>query len=163
MRVVYYVVSANSMRVSELPMPTMTANEMIDAFVKLRDRKDDIEKRHKIELAPINDMMKTLEAYLLESMRAGKLTSVRGSSGTAYKVLRTSARVSDWLAVMAYIREHDAWDLLEHRVSKLAVQAIIEETQAPIPGVETSQEEGVNVRRATANSRQSSRSTEEVE
>lgn len=142
-------------------MPSMTPNDMIDAYVKLRDKKQDIEKRHKAELAPLNEMMGSLEAYLLENMRVAGLSSLRGTAGTAYKTLKTSARVVDWPLTLDFILKNQMYDLLEHRVSKLVVQSIMEETKQAVPGVETSQEDSVNVRRATANSKLPS--TEEVE
>jgi hypothetical protein len=51
---------------------------------------------------------------------------------------------------LGFVRAKEAWDLLEARVSKLAAQELIKETKLPIPGVETSSEVVVNVRRASA-------------
>jgi hypothetical protein len=75
---------------------------------------------------------------------------MKSPHGTAYRTVRTSAKVIDWVQTLTYIREHNAWDLLEARVSKLAAQELIKETKLPIPGVETSSEVCINVRRASA-------------
>jgi hypothetical protein len=126
----------------------MTLDKSILSYVKLRDRKKELEARHTEELQPINTMLERLEAHMLEALNEAGLQSAKSPHGTAYKSTRTYAKVIDFAQVLAFIREHDAWDLLEHRVSKKAAETIIEETQEPIPGVETSSEVVINVRRA---------------
>lgn len=128
----------------------MSVNVMIEKYVKLRDKKKEIEDQHKLQLAPFNEALDRLEGYMLETMNETGLSSMKSAHGTVYKSLRTSAKVIDWAATLGYIRSNEAWDLLEARVSKLAAQQIITETKLPIPGVETSSEVVVNVRRASA-------------
>ncbi len=129
--------------------PRMTIDDMIDKYVKLRDKTKEIKERHANELERYTTVMDTLEAWMLEALNQAKLTSMKSVHGTAYKTTRTSAKVINWTETLSFIRENNAWDLLEARVSKLAAQAIIDETQLPIPGVETSSEVCVNVRRAS--------------
>jgi hypothetical protein len=94
--------------------------------------------------------MNVLEGWMLEAMNQAGLKSMKSVHGTAYKSLRTSTKVVDWTEALRYIRENEAWDLLEARVSKSAAAVVVEETGAPIPGVETTSEITVNVRRASA-------------
>ena len=137
----------------EIPAPArMTVDDMIDKYLRLRDKVKTIKEDHTKQLAPYAEAMNTLEAWLLEALNQAKLKSMNSPHGTAYKTTRTSAKVIDWPATLGFIQEKNAWDLLEARVSKLAVQAIIDETQQPIPGVETSSEVCCNVRRAGAGS-----------
>lgn len=124
-----------------------TMDEMCRKFVALRDQLAALKKEQAKQLLPFAVAMDTLNVWMLAELNATKVESARTLSGTAYKTLRTSATVEDWAQVLAFIREHEAWELLEARVSKLAVQAIMEETQQAVPGVKTSQEVIVNVRR----------------
>jgi len=130
------------------PVGAMTMDSMIDRYVRLRDKKSAIKDRHKQELAPYEQAMDQLEAWMLETLDRSGLKSAKSPHGTAYKSTRTSAKVTDWAAVLEFIKANDAWDLLEARVSKLAAEQIIAETQLPIPGVETATEIVCNVRRA---------------
>jgi hypothetical protein len=130
--------------------PRMTADTMIDKYVRLRDKVKEIKARHTEELAPYGDAMNVLEGWMLEAMNQAGLKSMKSVHGTAYKSLRTSTKVVDWTEALRYIRENEAWDLLEARVSKSAAAVVVEETGAPIPGVETTSEITVNVRRASA-------------
>jgi len=129
---------------------TMTPDLMIEKYVLLRDKEAEIKKRHVAELAPYHEVMARLEGWLLEALNQAGLSSMKAPAGTAFKTTRTSAKVIDWPATLAFIREREAWDLLEARVSKLAAQEIMAELKQPIPGVETSAELCVNVRRASA-------------
>ena len=141
--------------VLEAPAPAqarMSADDMIDKYLRLRDKVKLIKERQVKELAPYNECMNTLEGWMLEALNNAGLQSMKSPHGTAYKSVRTSAKVTDWLATLSFIKEKEAWDLLEARVSKLAAQAIIDETHLPIPGVDTSSEIVVNVRRASASS-----------
>lgn len=130
--------------------PRMSADDMITKYIRLRDKVKEIKARHTDELKPYGEAMGMLEGWMLESMNTAGLKSMKSPHGTAYKSLQTSAKVVDWTATLSYIRENEAWDLLEARVSKTAAQTVIEETKQPIPGVETSSEIRVNVRKASA-------------
>ncbi len=128
----------------------MTADDMINKYVKLRDKVKEIKARHTDELRPFGEAMTMLEGWMLEAMNEAGLKSMKSPHGTAYKSLQTSTKVIDWPETLRYIREREAWDLLEARVSKTAAAVVVEETGAPIPGVETTSEIRVNVRRASA-------------
>lgn len=130
----------------------MTVDAMIEKYVKLRDKKKEIADAHAAQIAPFDAAMDRLEGYMLEALNASGLSSMKSVHGTAYKSLRTSAKVIDMGDFLGYVRTNNAWDLLEARVSKLAAQQVITETKKPIPGVETSSETCVNVRRASATS-----------
>lgn len=132
-----------------LERPSLTMDNMIANYVRLRDKKQEIERRHAEELAPYKDIMGQLEAYMMEAMNQAGLNSMKSPHGTAFKQIRTSATVKDWDEFLAFVREREAWDLLERRVAKKAAEQVIEDTKAPVPGVETSREWVVNVRRPT--------------
>ena len=57
------------------------------------------------------------------------------------------AQVADWDATLEFIKDNDAYDLLEKRVSKSAVRAYIEEDKAVPAGINYGTRIGVNVRK----------------
>lgn len=140
--------TTQSMLTIAVDNPQMTVDKLIQDYVALRDKKKLIQDRHAQELAPFNAMMSRVEAYLLESLNRAGVESMRGQHGTAYKSVRTSAVVREWGETLPYILDHRLYHLLEARVAKNAAFDVIRETGEPIPGVETSSEVCVNVRRA---------------
>lgn len=126
-----------------------TVVRYVDQYIKLRDKKQAIEKLHQIETAKYNNAMEYIENKLLDVLNTNGAESLRTTAGTFYKSLRTSCKVEEWPLTLHYILEHQAYDLLEHRVSKVAAAAIAEDTGQPIPGVQITQEVTVNIRRPT--------------
>jgi hypothetical protein len=129
---------------------TPTMDMLIGYYVKVRDKKRELEAEHKVKLAQYNEMLERLEGNMLAILNAAGVNSMRAPSGTAFTATRTSAKVTDWAAALGYIKEHEAWDLLEARVNKTTAFAIISETQCPLPGVDTETTITVNIRRADA-------------
>jgi hypothetical protein len=121
-------------------------DDIVAAYIKLRDKKHAIQKQHKEELRPINDKLEFLENYFLGQLNAQNAESIKTAEGTVYKHIRTSASVQDWDATLEYISATGAWDLLEKRISKIAVEERAEEGVA-VPGVKLTREITTQVRR----------------
>lgn len=130
-------------------MSAPSAGAVIEAYLKLRTQKDEVKERHKDELAPINLKMEKLEAFMLNVLNASKVDSMAFKGvGTMFKQLITSVTVEEWDATLAWIRDKDAWEFLEHRVSKTVVQEYSEATGDIPPGIKVAQETEVRVRKS---------------
>lgn len=128
--------------------PQMTVAQMTELYIKLRDKRDEVKKAHTEQLQPYNDMMGKLEGLLHAELQRAQLDSMRSEAGTVYRSTETSVSVKDWPATLAFIQDNKLFDLFEARVSKTAAIAVIEETKAPIPGVQITQTEVLRVRRS---------------
>ena len=73
---------------------------------------------------------------------------MKTSVGTAYRSERTSVTVADKSAFMDYIESNKAFDLLDVRANKTAVEGFMAENQDVPPGVNIRREVAVNFRRA---------------
>jgi len=121
---------------------------MIQKYLALRRKKEQLGDRHKKELAPFSAMLATLANLILGELNKAGVSSMAGPDGTVYKSTETSCTVKDWPKTLSYIMENQAWELLEARVSKTAAMAVMEETGDPIPGVSVVQEMVLRVRRS---------------
>lgn len=119
----------------------------VSSYIKLRDLKEQLKKKHTNELAPINDAMDKLEAKLLEVFAQQGLQNIKTTAGTAYRAERTSISPADWDTFLEWVRQNDAWSCLERRVAKTAVEEILEQTGSLPPGLNRRSEFVVNVRR----------------
>ena len=128
-------------------MGTPNVEDVIRGFVKLRDKKNEIKRRHSEELAPINEKMATLEAWLQRDLLNRKVQSQKTEAGTAYLSTDARATVKDRDAYLDFVREKGMWDLLENRVSKSVVRDYLEETGEVVPGVHYEVSQVVRVRR----------------
>ncbi len=130
------------------PNTQFTPNQLVDKLLAMRGKIEAIKKAHKAQLEPYLNAEAYLEARLMDVLNEAGVKSMRAEAGTFYTSKHSSTKVIEWEKTLAYIRENDAWELLEARVSKTAAAAIIEETQQPIPGVEVKSTSILNVRSA---------------
>ena len=124
-----------------------TLQEAGEGYVKLRNLKKKIKARHSEELAPINDNMAKLEAFMLDELNKQNLSNVKTSAGVVvYKSTRTSVKAADWEAFLSWIKENEAWEFLVRRPAESMVKEYLEEHEALPPGVASSTEQTVGVR-----------------
>jgi hypothetical protein len=124
-----------------------TVDQIIGAYVKLRGEKEQLTARYKSEVKKLDERMSKLEVWLQMKMAMDKLNSINTDAGTAYKVNVEHASVADMDAFLDYVKQNDAWHLLEKRVSKTGVRAILDEGE-PLPaGVNWYTSTAINVRR----------------
>ncbi len=131
-------------------MTTPNIGDVIRTYMKLRDQKTAIEAKVKGDLTTLKGKMDKLEAYLKAQMDAQGLTSFKSDFGTAFLTTTDYANVEDWNKTLDFIRDNDAYDMLEKRVSKIAVRGYIEENKAVPPGVTYGTKLEVNIRKPGA-------------
>lgn len=127
----------------------MNADQVIKAYLHLRDKKEQVQDLQKKQLAPLNEQLDKLEAWLLNKLNIDGLTNLKSEAGVAFKQTATSVTCTDWPATLAWIQQHNAWAFLESRVSKSVVQEFMENNggEAP-PGVKVTPEVVVRVRKS---------------
>jgi hypothetical protein len=127
---------------------TRTPDQMVELYVHLRDKVAEIKEQHKNELSRYVLAMGKLEALLLDVLNTNNVESMRAKSGTFYKTKQVSVTVENWSDVLDYIRANGAWELLESRVSKTAVQSMLEDSGKLPPGVKINTMIDIGIRRA---------------
>lgn len=120
----------------------MDANKLIDTYVRLRDKKKAVQAKHKAELEPFDEGLMKIEAKLMDLMESSGVEKLGGAAGTAFTKVNASVSVADWEQVVSYVRENDAYDLLERRVAKTAALE-----RGDVPGLAINQVKVVQVRR----------------
>jgi hypothetical protein len=143
----------NTIEVSPELIAAVGKSEDLDSltatYIQCRDGKEQIKRELTDRQAPLDSLMKLIEGKLLARLEKDNVESVRTSSGTIYKMPKTSAKVADWQVLLEYIKKNDAFDLLVKNVSKDAVKARIEELNEIVPGVDMYTIVNVGIRRAT--------------
>lgn len=128
---------------------SITVDQAIAAYMKLRYEKERIEGETKELVAGLKVKMEKLEAWIKEQADAQGVTSFKTPSGTAFLTTTDYATVADWDAVLDFVRENEAFDMFEKRVSKVAVRSYIEQTKSVPPGVNYGTKLEVNIRKPT--------------
>lgn len=122
--------------------------ELVEKYIQLRDKKAQLSAAFKEKTAKLDAVLAKIEGILLQQFSELGMESVRTKAGTAYKSSRVSATVADWDQTLDFIQQNELWNMLEHRVSKQAVEQYKEEHGDLPPGVNWREEVVVNVRRS---------------
>lgn len=114
---------------------TVKIDDVVAKFMDLRRQKEAVEREAKQQVAGLNQQMKLLETYIESEMNRLGVSSFKTEYGSAYKTLTEKAAVADWTELIEYVKENDAYDLLQHRVSKQAVKQRVDMGETVPPGV----------------------------
>ena len=111
-------------------------DRVIEKYIELRDHKEELEKRHKEELAPIKEQMQTLAAYLQRTMQEQGVNQMKGAHGTVFVQTKSAVKSSQWQDTLDWLIANERWELLEKRLNKTQALQLIDEEGVEIPGVE---------------------------
>lgn len=131
-------------------MTAPTVENVVTAFMKLRQERDTIKRDADNKMAALNEKMAAMESWLLEKMEKEGVSSYKTKNGTAFKTTTDFANVADWDALLQHVLTTEDFHLLERRVNKMAVRSFIDEGKPPPPGVNYGTKIDINIRRPTA-------------
>lgn len=126
----------------------MSIEELVEKYIMLRDKKAAIMNAAKEKCAAIEAALTVAENTIMALLNEHGLDSLGCASGTAYRTTRTSATVADWDATLQWIKDNDAFHMLERRVAKTAVEEYVKAEGDLPPGVNWKQDVTINVRRS---------------
>lgn len=125
-----------------------TTDKLVESYIALRDEKERIQKEFTATKNGITGTMDEIEVEFLKRLEAEGLEGLRTALGTVFKLPKTTARVVDWTAVINWVVENNAFDILTKNVSKDAVVKRINEDNVVVPGVDLYTFQTVGIRRA---------------
>lgn len=129
-------------------MSKYTLDQIVGAYIKLRDQRDEVKRRQQEELSVFTEKMGKLESILLQRLNEQGAQNVKTEHGTVYRSKRTTAKVDDFEVALRFIREHEYWHCLPRSVNKTAVEDYQKETGEAFPGVTINADFTVGVRRS---------------
>lgn len=127
----------------------LTVDQVIATYIKLRNRKSALQAEVKEKTDAITEQMLKLESWIKEKADETGVTSFKTTNGTAFLTTVDFANVADWDAVVDFVKENDAWDMFEKRISKTAVRGYIDMNKEVPPGVNYGTRLDVNIRKPT--------------
>jgi hypothetical protein len=125
----------------------INTEDVIAAYVRLRDEKDTLEKKQKEEVAPLTDKMRKIENWLQNQLQLQGLSNVKSASGTAFLQQVSTMSVQDRESLFKHCLDKNDWSLIDGRVSKSVVEDYIETHGEIPPGVSVKRETVVRIRR----------------
>lgn len=126
----------------------MNLDKIVERYVKLRDRKTQMDAAHKAAVAEIANAMERLENAFKTTLDKMGVEAVRTEHGTVFKSISTSVTVADKVAFKEYLQETGNWELADIRAGKAAIEHFRQENDDLPPGINWRQAITIGVRRA---------------
>jgi len=130
-------------------MSKVTVDAAVAAYLRLRHEKEELEREMEERINAVKTNMAKLEAWMQQFLDETGQTSAKTKEGTVFITTTDYARVENWDDILDFIKNREAFDLLEKRVSKKAVRGYIDADGSVPPGVSYGSKISVNVRRAS--------------
>lgn len=127
----------------------MKLSELVGKYVELRDKKAEMKAEFDAKASKIDEALNKIEAALLKTFESSGLDSIKTEFGTAYTTTQTTATVADPDAFRQFVKDNDAFEFFQNRVSKTAVEQYKAVHDDIPPGLNWREERVVNVRRAS--------------
>lgn len=126
------------------------ADKLVRVYIKMRDAKAAMVAEHETLLQGLDTQMKAIEAELLNICKTTGQDGGKTSHGSFTRTVKTRYWTGDWGAMHAFIRKHDAIDLLEPRVAQTNMKQFLLDNPGLMPeGLNVDSKYSITVRRAT--------------
>ena len=125
-----------------------TAEQLMETYIKLRDKKAEMEREHKGRKAKITDAMKDIEDELTQQLTTLGVESFSSGEFTAFFAETTWVKVIDFEAVCEFAKKNDMMHMFTKKVSSDVVKEFMElNNDTPPPGIDVGGERKTRVRR----------------
>lgn len=127
----------------------MKLSELVAMYIELRDKKSQLKAQFDEQTAALDKKLTQLEGAMLKTFDTAGVDSVKTPFGTAYTTVQTNASVADADAFRQFVKDNDAFEFYQNRVSKTAVEQYKAVHGDIPPGLSWREERVVNVRRSS--------------
>jgi hypothetical protein len=132
--------------VNDAPTFDYKIDELVKAYNETDNVIDKIKERYQQELKKPNRLKELLTEQLLNMLKATGQEMARTKYGTVSAAVRDIASCSDPNMFIDYVREHDAYELMDRRPNSTACRVYVEEHGMTPPGVKLNSIRYISVR-----------------
>lgn len=130
----------------ELDLKNQSVANLVKMYREIREVLRDKRKEFEIFEENAKDMQARISMALRDIADNLGVDNFKTEYGTAYRNVKTQYRVGNWDQTLEWMKETGNYQILEHRVAKLATKEIHETTGQIPPGIEYYAEVEFNVR-----------------
>ena len=127
-------------------------DKLTEAYINIRDARAKLKQEYEAQDKSLEETAKMLEQSMLDACKQLGVDSVRTPYGTIIRSIKSRYWTNDWDSMYRFIREHDAFALLEKRLHQSHMKEFLSENPDLQPaGLNVESEYTVVVRRAKGN------------
>lgn len=130
--------------ISGVPLEQLTA-----VYLRIRDARSELSKEYEQQDKELEAQMTVIEQEMLEICKSLDASSIKTNAGTVIRSVKSRYWTNDWDSMYRFIKEHDAFALLEKRLHQSHMKQFLEENPEVEPaGLNIEREFTVVVRRS---------------
>lgn len=125
-------------------MSNITADRLVKAYIKIRDARKELSQQDQ----KLEEQQHMIQDKLLEICKDTGAESLRTEFGTVTKRVSKQYWTHDWESFYKFIKEHDAFPLLQRRIATTTMTQFLEENpDLHPPGLNVDASYAISVRR----------------
>jgi len=113
--------------------PPLDVNQLTSVYIKMRDKRSRIKQEWEAEDTKIKEQMELIEEKLLDLCKELNTNTLGTDHGTVIRSVKSRYWTNDWDSMYQFIKEHDAFGLLEKRIQQSHMKEFIQENPDVYP------------------------------
>jgi hypothetical protein len=131
--------------------PEVPLDKLAAVYIKIRNQIASLTKKYDDEVEELKKQQDEIAAAMKDTLKALNVRSVNTAGGTVVLLEKTRYYPSDWAEFKQFIKDNDAFDLMEKRIAQTNMAKFLEENPDRFPpGLQSETELTVSVRKPTA-------------
>jgi hypothetical protein len=110
-------------------MSALTADKLAAVYVKIREARRELAKKD----TKLKEQLDAVSEKLLEICKEQGATTIRTEHGTVSRRTNKNYWTSDWDAFFKFMKENDAFSLVQHRINNTSMAQFLEENPNLFP------------------------------
>lgn len=131
--------------------PEVPLDKLAAVYIKIRNEIASLTKKYDDEVEELKKQQDEIASAMKDTLKALNVRSVNTAGGTVVLLEKTRYYPSDWAEFKQFIKDNDAFDLMEKRIAQTNMAKFLEENPDRFPpGLQSETELTVSVRKPTA-------------
>jgi hypothetical protein len=124
-------------------------DQLAKTYVRIRDERAKLKTDYELKDGDLKEQMAMIEQELLNACNRIKADSIRTTHGTIIRSIKSRYWTNDWGSMYKFIKDHDAFALLEKRIHQTNMKEFLNENADLLPaGLNVENEYSIVVRRS---------------
>jgi hypothetical protein len=137
--------SLDAEEIASVPM-----DKLAKVYRKMATKIQQLTREYETEVEAIKAQQEVVKIALKDQMLKLGVKSVRTDQGTVVLSTTTNYNTQDWDSFKEFMKQYDALDLVQQRISQLNMKRFLEENPGVVPpGLNSMTEYGISVRKPT--------------
>lgn len=124
-------------------------DQLTSVYLKIRDKRSELKREFEAQDAELGEQQQMLANQMLETCKEMNADSIRTPHGTIIRSVKSKYWTNDWDSMYRFIKDNDAFGLLEKRLHQTNMKDFLHENPDAMPmGLNVESEYNIVVRRA---------------